>query len=96
MSRPLAQTQIPPIENFLATVLTDISVKPKFRPIYKSIPSHMYSTALIFEETFAQTVFAVVSCAVPGLSEFYSPVCFYLPIQGVRHSRHIPTALENS
>jgi len=24
----------------------------------------------------AQTAFAVVSCAVPGLSEFYSPVCF--------------------
>jgi len=34
----------------------------------------MYSTALVFEETFAQTAFALLSCAVPGLSEFYSPV----------------------
>ena len=27
---------------------------------------------LVFEETFAKTVSAVVNCAVPGLSEFYS------------------------
>jgi len=31
-----------------------------------------YSTALVFEEIFAKTAFAVVSCAVPGLSVFYS------------------------
>ena len=36
----------------------------------------VYSTALVFEETFAQNAFAVVSCAVPGLSEFSSPACF--------------------
>jgi len=36
----------------------------------------MYSTALVCEETFAKTTFAVVSCAVPGLIEFYSPVAF--------------------
>jgi len=29
---------------------------------------YMYSTALVFEETFAQTAFVVVSCAVPGLN----------------------------
>jgi len=39
---------------------------------------HMHSTALVFEETFAQAAFAVLSCAVPGLNEFYSPVCFQL------------------
>ena len=37
----------------------------------------MHSTALVFKETFAQTAFAVLGCVVPGLSEFYSPVCFY-------------------
>jgi len=36
---------------------------------------HMYALdALVFEETFAQTAAAVVSCAVSRLSEFYSPV----------------------
>ena len=30
----------------------------------------MRSTAFIFEEIFAQTALAVVSCAVPGVSEF--------------------------
>jgi len=39
-------------------------------------PDLVCSTALVFEETFAQTAFAVVNCAVAGLSEFYSPVCF--------------------
>ena len=34
----------------------------------------MYLTALVFEEAFAKTVFAVVSCAVRGLIEFHSPV----------------------
>ena len=34
----------------------------------------VYSTALVLEETFAQTAFAVVSRAYPGMSEFYSPV----------------------
>ena len=34
----------------------------------------MCSTALLFEETFAKTAFAVVICAVTGLSELYSPV----------------------
>jgi len=34
----------------------------------------MFLTALVFENTFAQTAFAVVSCAVPVLSKFYSPV----------------------
>jgi len=56
----------------------------------------MYSTALVFEETFAKTAFAVVSCAVPGLSEFYSPVCFYLAILGVRYSRRSPAGLDCS
>ena len=32
-------------------------------------------------QTFAQTAFAVVSCAVPGLSEFYSPVASMLQIR---------------
>ena len=30
----------------------------------------MYSTALVLEETFSQTAFAVVSRTVPGMSEF--------------------------
>jgi len=34
----------------------------------------MYSTDIVFEETFAQTDFVVVSCAVRGLNECYSPV----------------------
>jgi len=33
-----------------------------------------YSTALVFEETFAQVAFAIVSCAVSGLNEFYTLV----------------------
>ena len=47
----------------------------------------MHSTALVFDETFAITSFAIASCAVPGLSEFYYPVCFDLSILGVRHFR---------
>jgi len=34
----------------------------------------MYLTAHVLEETLAQTAFAVVSRADPGMSEFYSPV----------------------
>jgi len=56
----------------------------------------VYSTALVFEKTLVQTAFAVVSCAVPELSEFYSPFCFQLATLGVRHFRRIPAGLENS
>jgi len=54
----------------------------------------MYSTTLVFEEIFVQTAFAVVSCAVPGLSGFYSIVCFHLTNQGVRYSRRTPAGIE--
>ena len=47
----------------------------------------MYSTALVIDETFAKTAFAVVSCAVPGLSEFTTQFVFDLSTLGVRHSR---------
>jgi len=40
-------------------------------PRINSVPD---STALVFEETLVQTAFAVVTCAVPGLSVFYSLV----------------------
>jgi len=43
-------------------------------PVRRRAPNVMYSTALVFEEIFPQTGFAIVSCAVPGLSKFYSPV----------------------
>jgi len=48
-----------------------------------------------FEETFARTTFAVASCAVPGLSEFYSPVLFTWQTS-VWHSSCTPAGLENS
>jgi len=42
---------------------------------------HTFCTPLlVFGETFAQNSFAVASCSVPGLSEFYSPVCFDLVV----------------
>jgi len=58
------------------------------------------SAALVFEETFAQTVFVIVSSAVPGLSKFYSPVCLFVCLflcttLGVRHSRRTPAKLEH-
>jgi len=60
-------------------------------PVLKVCAMWTYSTALVFEETFAKTSFAVVSCAVPGRSEFYSPVCLWpldlgcAPFQAHRH-----------
>jgi len=46
---------------------------------------------LVFEET---TVFAVVSSTVPGLSEFYSPLCFDVSTLVVRYSGHTPSGLD--
>ena len=55
---------------------------------------HLRTRQLAFEETFAQSVSAVVACTVPGLSEFYFPVSFDLATLDVRHSRRTPTGLK--
>jgi len=39
--------------------------------MYVTLQSLVYSTVLVFEEKFAQTAFAVVSCADPVLSKFF-------------------------
>ena len=54
---------------------------PKVCAIW-TYPTRMLS----YLETFAKTAFAVVSCAVPGLSEFYSPVASIWQ-KGVQHCR---------
>ena len=49
-------------------------ITKKYEDNYVLSSLKVYSTALVFEEQFAQTAFAVVSRAVLGPSKFYSLV----------------------